>query len=144
MLPTPDLQAIDQAASRTLRHAQEREACDLDAGVISVLATHRKVRAVEGELDKCGSVLLDADAIVEVELTGGSAVKAEGDDDLKVLGAEIGGGHGAVEALGDNHAAAVVELDGFVVDIFDEDVGAMALHGLVGVEVVEDVIGEVD
>ena len=139
-----DLGAVHRHGQRGAGHAQEGDAGDAHAGVVAVVASGLEGLAVEVELDERGGGLLDADAVVEVQLAGGRAVVADGHDELEVLGAQLGSGHSAADALRHDDASAVVELDGFVVDVVDLDGGAIALHLGVREPVVEHVVGEVD
>lgn len=91
-----------------------------------------------------GGLLVDGDAVVEVQLARRGIRGVEGNLKLKVLLAELGGGVGGLDAQGQDDTAADEERDGRDVDVADEVVGGAAVDARVGVPVVEDVVGEVD
>ena len=113
------------------------------ARIIPKRPAHRQRRPVVRELDhrRCG--LRDRDAVVEVQGPGRFAVDAWRDDEVEIELAQRGGRVGAIGAERDDGAAFDVDGDLGKVRV-NGDGGARAAEGLVGEEVVELVVGEVD
>lgn len=136
----------------TIRRALTRLPCtenlnSADAGILGgvVEAAGDLEHAVfVRELDFRSGFLLDAVAIVEVELSAGLAVTVGRDDEVERLGADFGGGEGAFGAEGDDGTAADVQGDFGEVDVVESDLGARAFDDLPSIEGVEAVVGKVD
>lgn len=112
-------------------HLEPEVAVDDELAVLGVLeGDPRRVR-VEGL------------AVVEEQLAAGRAVLGEGDEDLEVAGAELLGGVGRGLARGEDDAGADEEGDVGGVDVGESVEGGAAADGLVGVPVVEEVVGQV-
>lgn len=91
------------------------------------------------------AVLVDGHAVIEVQLALGVALDAvDGDEELKVLLAQLGSRVGGVDARGDDDACPDEERDGRCADVLDGVGGCAAADGLVRVPVEEEVVGEVD
>jgi hypothetical protein len=131
------------ALATTEVQSKEGNLSNLHLGVISVASLNLEGLAVIHKLQAGGALLDKANTVIEVQLALGLAVGANSDDELEIVLAERGGGHSALDTLGDDGAAAVVEGDIGGAQVLDEDALALALDLGVGVEVVEDVLGEV-
>lgn len=116
---------------------------NLQLGIIPITALNLERASIISELQARGPLLHETNSIIEVQLALCLAVSADGDDKLEIVLAERGGGHGALDALGDDGTATVVEGDVGGGEVLDEDGLALTLDAGVGVEVVEDVLGEV-
>lgn len=138
-----NLASLALATASTEVQSKEGNLSNLHLGSISVASLNLEGLAIIHEL-QAGRALLDkADTVIEVQLSLGLSVGTDGDDELEIVLAERGGGHGALDALGDDGAAAVVEGDIGGAQVLDEDALALSLDLGVGVEVVEDVLREV-
>jgi len=82
--------------------------------------------------------------VVEVEAALGGVVHAGRDEDVEVKLPERRRRVGTIHAHGDNRAAADVDGDGGVVDVRERHVLSFPSDGLVGDEVVELVVGEIE
>lgn len=122
---------------------KEGNLSNLHTGIVPVVALDLELLAVKDKLQARRSLLDEADSVIEVQLALGLSISTNGDDELEVVLAEGGGGQGALDTLGDDGASAVVERDIRGTEVLEEDAPALALDLLVGVEVVEDVLGEV-
>jgi len=143
VIPTPFL-PINTTPTRGTLEPQKYNPRHLNPGIKPIISLHTKRLPIKRELHQRRSLLHQTKPIIEIQLPGGLAVRAQGYDDLEVLFSELGCCHGGLDALGHDYAAAVVQ--GYVgdVEIGDLDGGAFALDRGVGEPVVEDVFWEVD
>lgn len=97
-----------------------------------------------GEFDLRSRFLLNAIAVVKVQLAAGFAVAVRSHDEVERLGADFGGGKSTLRAERNDGTAADVEWDFGEADVFELDLSAFAFDDLPSVEGVETIVGEVD
>lgn len=140
---TINLAVLATTTATTKVQSKEGNLSNLDVGGIAVATLNLEGLSIIRELQAGGTLLDKANSIIEVELALSLAISANGDDELEIVLAERSGGHGTLNALGDDGATAVVERDVGGAEVLDEDGLALTLDLSMGVEVVEDVLGEV-
>lgn len=96
------------------------------------------------ELDVRDALLLQADTVIKVKLTLGNEILADRDDELKVLLAKLGGGHGRLGPERNNDATTKVERDISQALVLDGGGLALAVNDVKSVPVIEDIVGKVD
>lgn len=129
---------------RRFRYIQESDGPDLGARFVTGGSLDSQLLVRVAHLEARRRRRLDGDAIVDVELAGSLSVSARSDDDVKVLLAKGLGGHRAAATKGQDGTALDVNRDRRKVDAGKRHGRAVALHGLVGEVIVEDVLGKVD
>lgn len=138
------LLAIRRALARLLRTENLDSADTRVLGGVVEAAGDLEYAVLVRELDFRSRFLLDAVAVVEVQLAASLTVTVRRDDEVEGLGADFGGGESAFGAEGNDGAAADVQGDFSEGDVVEGDFGTGAFDDFPGVEGVEAVVGEVN
>lgn len=138
-----DLLRVDTDTRRRIGDVQETHTGELDTESVAKVARDGELAVCIGELDERRGLWCDRDAVISVELTGGSAVGTGCDNELEVSRSESLCGHRNLLPQREDSTTLDVNRNGCEVDVVEGYVDALALEGREREEVVEDVLGEV-